>query len=376
MVSDSRFVDIVELIYAAAADPAGWQAAIDAISGEFPGGLGLIMHHDTGRGAGTWPSISSNWNPEMVESYGRYYGMLNPWMKNVGKRPVGLSVPAEFMFSREDLLRTEFYNDYLKPIDLMSGVGVTLHHDRSLFIVATVLYPERTAESERDNVELLQRLSLHIRRAMQVNRRLSRANVSNFAAEAALDRIAIGVAVVDHESRIVFANRAADGIFKENDGLSLDRHGGVSARAPEEAKSIHAAVAKACRVSKGGLIQARPSSRISRPSGKTAYSVLVTPVRAERGVDLAIILITDHERGRLPAADDLAPAFGITPAEAKVLRLLVDGHDVKATAGILGITEMTVRTHVKNMFAKMDCTRQTDLVRQVAQHGIWILDYG
>jgi DNA-binding CsgD family transcriptional regulator len=35
---------------------------------------------------------------------------------------------------------------------------------------------------------------------------------------------------------------------------------------------------------------------------------------------------------------------------------------------------MTARTHVKNMFAKLGCRRQIDLIRMVTNHPIWFID--
>ena len=41
---------------------------------------------------------------------------------------------------------------------------------------------------------------------------------------------------------------------------------------------------------------------------------------------------------------------------------------------MLGISANTARTHLKHIFAKMDCARQSDLLRQVMSHPVWMLD--
>jgi DNA-binding CsgD family transcriptional regulator/PAS domain-containing protein len=379
-VDESQLLGLVERIYAAASDPALWQEAVDALTAQFPGGRGMILHHDTGRGAGLFAVNSSNSDENWVAAYGHHYAALNPWMKSVMRRPVGLSVPAEFMFHRAGLLKTEFYQDYLRPQDLMSGIGVTLHNDRNLFIAASVLYPEQTAECETENVALLQRLAPHLRRALEVNRRLERANIHDRAAEAALERLAIGVVIVDDSARTVFHNKAAAEILEAQDGLKLDRHGAISAENSDETKWLHRAVLDSVQVLRNAAPCASSTARIMRPSGKTSYSVLVTPIKA--GLDLATsrkglaaILITDHDRGRAPPAKEIASLFGITQAEGRVLHLLAESHEAKDVARILNISELTVRTHIKNMLAKTDHSRQADLLRELAEHPIWILDH-
>jgi DNA-binding CsgD family transcriptional regulator len=71
---------------------------------------------------------------------------------------------------------------------------------------------------------------------------------------------------------------------------------------------------------------------------------------------------------------ELADAFGITNAEAKIVGFLVEGRSITETGAILGISANTARTHLKHIFAKMQCTRQSDLIRQVTRHPIWVMD--
>jgi DNA-binding CsgD family transcriptional regulator len=69
-----------------------------------------------------------------------------------------------------------------------------------------------------------------------------------------------------------------------------------------------------------------------------------------------------------------AQILGITAAESKILLKLIDGHSVAEASAALGISIMTGRTHLRSMFAKLNCTRQSDLVRVVLQHPVWMLD--
>jgi DNA-binding CsgD family transcriptional regulator len=62
--------------------------------------------------------------------------------------------------------------------------------------------------------------------------------------------------------------------------------------------------------------------------------------------------------------DSLCSAFGITPAEARVLGALIAGQSPKQHAGAQGVSVHTVRSQVGSLMAKMGCTRQVDLVRK------------
>ena len=70
--------------------------------------------------------------------------------------------------------------------------------------------------------------------------------------------------------------------------------------------------------------------------------------------------------GVLPL-EAIARQFHLTAAELRVLVAVVEvGGSVPEIAGVLGISEPTVKTHLRRLFEKTDARRQTDLVRLVA----------
>jgi DNA-binding CsgD family transcriptional regulator len=69
----------------------------------------------------------------------------------------------------------------------------------------------------------------------------------------------------------------------------------------------------------------------------------------------AVIAITfralDRDMDRLP---DLTKLFALTPTEHKIVRLLIQGHSVRVIAAQLGTSVLTVRTHLKRTYAKVN----------------------
>ncbi|KQP19766.1 helix-turn-helix transcriptional regulator [Pseudorhodoferax sp. Leaf267] len=90
-------------------------------------------------------------------------------------------------------------------------------------------------------------------------------------------------------------------------------------------------------------------------------------VRADDGLSLAgerLALVRLGRRGAGPAAapELLALAFGLTLAEARVLAALVQGQRAADIAERHKVRITTVRTQIAGLLAKMDCTRQSELV--------------
>lgn len=63
----------------------------------------------------------------------------------------------------------------------------------------------------------------------------------------------------------------------------------------------------------------------------------------------------------------LTLAYGLTPAEARVLAALLAGQQPKRYAAEHGVALTTVRTQIAALLVKMACARQSDLVREAAR---------
>ena len=59
--------------------------------------------------------------------------------------------------------------------------------------------------------------------------------------------------------------------------------------------------------------------------------------------------------------DAIADGYKLTPAEMRVLMMIVEVGGVPEVAPVLGISESTVKTHLQRLFAKTGTSRQADL---------------
>jgi DNA-binding CsgD family transcriptional regulator len=69
---------------------------------------------------------------------------------------------------------------------------------------------------------------------------------------------------------------------------------------------------------------------------------------------------------RIAPVEAISRHFSLTPAELRVLIAIVEVGGVPEVASVLGVSETTVRTHLRHLFEKTQTTRQADLVRLVA----------
>ncbi len=61
-------------------------------------------------------------------------------------------------------------------------------------------------------------------------------------------------------------------------------------------------------------------------------------------------------------ANELANRYGLTPREAEVVRCASQGHSLEKTAGLLGVSVNTVRTHNRSAYAKMGIHSRQEII--------------
>jgi DNA-binding CsgD family transcriptional regulator len=112
--------------------------------------------------------------------------------------------------------------------------------------------------------------------------------------------------------------------------------------------------------------------------GGPPFAVHLLPIKgAARELcetDGVLLLIADGSNLCVPDADLLRLLFDLTPAEARLTRLIAQGHAVADASRCLAITEATARVHLKSIFLKTGVTRQAELVRLLMGLGMPAID--
>jgi DNA-binding CsgD family transcriptional regulator len=77
------------------------------------------------------------------------------------------------------------------------------------------------------------------------------------------------------------------------------------------------------------------------------------------------VFVSDPDSRSKTAPEVLGHLYDLTPAESRVVALLLEGNSIEGAAERLAIRPLTARTHLKRVFQKTGVTRQSDLVRLV-----------
>ncbi|MFG6584966.1 response regulator [Sulfitobacter sp. 1A12779] len=183
-----------------------------------------------------------------------------------------------------------------------------------------------------------------------------RAMPGNRSGLAALDRLAIGVVLLDAKGGVVHANPLARRLSDEA-GIVL---GGRIAMGGEDGRKLTA------------LIAALISDEGVAPEGLRLdgeYHLMVVgmslPARAHHDDAVAMLILNGADGQPPPDNATLGQLFDLTPMEAQVTCLLAEGLRRNQIAERLAISGTTVAFHLRNIFAKTGVQRQAELVALV-----------
>jgi DNA-binding CsgD family transcriptional regulator len=266
-----------------------------------------------------------------------------------------------------ELVRTEFYNDFLVPQRLGSMLSAVALVEQGR---QTVIATHRQQEFDSGHIQLYELLAPHLQRAVQLNTTLADLELRCEASAEALNRLEQAALLVDERVAVVFANRETERLLASGDGLRVTE-GVLCASLAADTALLRALIAGYAR--RGAEASARGSLRLSRGPDRAPLSVQVAPLRYEAPLfsmterAVAILFVTDPDRRTRSRIAWLQQRFGLTAAEAAFAGEIVAGAGIQAAADRLEISRSTGRTHLARIFEKTGTRRQAELVRLMLQ---------
>ncbi len=361
---ESMLLRIVDGIHAAGLDDAAWPPVLTDIADALRASGSILMASDRGHSEVSFGILgridTAGWG-----DYSAHYVNKDVRMAATAGRPVGSVFADHELLPPREYLGSEIYNDFFRRHDMGRVIGTKLLQDADLEAFMAVQASMKRAPFTEAEKRLLGRLAPHLARAVQVRTRLLRARSGTAAVEDCLERLAVGVVLLDSRGAPIFANRAASRIFAQQDGLSLQPDGLHVVAAAERAT-----LARLLRGPSGALHASGGGGSMvaRRPSGRSPFALLVAPVR-RRGLfaedPACLVFVTDPSEVPADLAGSFGRAHGLTRAETGLLQRLLAGRTPAEAARDLEVALSTVRSHLKQVFGKTGARSQSDLMRLV-----------
>ena len=365
LLASSRAEELVADIHEAALMPSQWAIVLERLVALFKGRAAALRTFEaTPETGGTW--LAHGIDRQAQEEFTRYFRTRNVWearSKTLGLFTPGTVVTSDMLLPHSELQASEFYRDFLRPNDICDLLGLVLHDGMTPPMPRTVLSifrGHRQARFADTDVRLAREYLPHLARSVEMNFRFAELRRREAVNSLSFTPFAPALAYVRRDGTLLEANRAAESVFAERDGLALVG-GRLTASVPRDNEFLQRVM----------QIGDSPPFRIERPSGKLAYIAVPVALRSDpldppdaRRPHLALFL-HDPEVTAEPKLDVLARIYRLTPSETRMVQALVLYGSAKSIFRNTALNRNTVRSQLKSVLRKTGTNAQAELMRLV-----------
>lgn len=367
MASDQRTLELVGALYDCVLVPRGWPSALERIASLVGGINASISVQDPMQNAARF---STTWGvrDEAIALYNDIYAKLNPVMTSGWYCEVDEPISAARYAGTEAYFASRFGREFLRPLGWGDAIGSHLMKVSNRYGILAVFGSWDRGAFDDDALTSIRRISPHVRRAVTIADLLDQRALQQDMLSATFDLLSVGIFLVDEDARIAQANQA--GLAHLESRAALRRDGNrLSARDPKAAHELREAIAAATnsdaiKTPSTGLSVAivsadgRDLAAWVMPLDGGVCREFAAPFAAKAAVFVRELGDTSAFAGEL-----FVKRYGITPAECRVLTMLVQGMSIAEASDALGLAEPTVKTHLSRLFEKTRTGGQSELMR-------------
>lgn len=371
-LSLDQYRDLVGAVYAGAIGHDGWSGVLAQANRLVGGRWHWHLYGQDLQSADTVMTGFDGYDPAFLDSYARDFAFRNPWTATFDRVAVGSLQATHRLTPLDELERSEFYQDWVRPQeDRVGGGGALLFRETDRVVAFGAHIRRRDMEEDQPVwAEVMRLMVPQLRQAFEVARSLAASRLSASAARltgAPTD----AVLILQADRKLHWGCDGALALIEEGRLLRMDARGRLRAVHGRADTAIRAALAS---LSQGA--EPRLPDLMLKEGLAAGWRMRGVPILPEAAGDVRIagyhmpaapclMLTFRRERGAEGEIAMLVARLGMTPAEAAVARALWQGQGLREIAQMRGVSLHTVRNQLRAALSRRDLTRQSDLVREV-----------
>ena len=349
--------------------PDRWSAVLESIAKFVRAKYAILLLEDAVIPEQSRYYISGD-GAKFMPQYFQSFMLINPArLATVGYVQVGDVVLTSDFMTKRQYHQTRFFREWLVELKIVDCAAAIIEKSATQITILSALRGDEHGAADRTVRRKLQLLLPHVQRATSIQRLLMNATLEAATLADTLDRLKGSVFLLDARGTVLHANAAAR--LSLGSGVLFRMHGSrLTPVHPDARADLNAALAAAAKgdtslgnkgnaillgVQDGVTVLGSVISLVSgarRRAGETYQAVAALFVReASFQTPDAIGLLMKH--------------YALTPQETTVLVSLVEIGGVPDVARVLGLSQATVRGHLKAVYRKTETGRQSDLVKLI-----------
>lgn len=371
-LDDDEFSKLTTILYSAALGHTNWTDFLDHLTQVTGGVKTHLFGHDSQIDL-TLDFATSGYDSHFLDSYRDYFGGMNAWAPGFARFSAGVVIDSEQMLSSSELVKTEFYHDWVKPQeDITQGGGALIHNDGSRVFALGGNIRSKDTDKLKDNwLSLVGRLIPHTQLAFEVSRSIAGAKLETHLV--ATNKLHQLPAIFSFTSTglLLHTNEKAQDFLREGTAVQAGIGGSITFNVPRLGNNVDGAQLWRAVLAHNGSM----SWKVSAPSGQTSTlrCIIVHPETDSANSlykalwinepTMMVLITMDQTPEQLP--DLLQARFQLTNAEVDVALKLTDGLRIDEISDLRQVSKYTVRNQVKSILSKTGTNTQAELVRLI-----------
>lgn len=369
-MSGDELNDLIEAIYDVVFDPGLMQTVLERMCAltDSEGGV-LGFHSDKGVEHDEVFGCDPKWRATLCA-----FEHQNLYLQRRHMVPVGTAVLGAQLAPDEEVRRLDIYHEFHRPAGAVHLLGAVFLNEPCAFGEISLWRPEKRERHGSRELEIANLLARHLERAFRIARHMQATWIKTAQLEAVLDHLAVACFLVDISGQLIHANAGAEAVLRSSAPLRLVQ-GRIVANGPTNQRSWATLLRRLAHVDR----PAEGTATVLETEQGTPLGVVSTPLTPPRSealgflppsAPLGLVCIGRTVPPPDGAAVTLQALFGLTSAQADLTLALLEGESIREYADRRERSLNTMRTHLKEVFAKTGARRQADLVRQLTALGM------
>ncbi|ENU26779.1 helix-turn-helix transcriptional regulator [Acinetobacter modestus] len=277
----------------------------------------------------------------------------------------------------EFVQQSDLYQKILLPIDLRYVATHELVWDEKLCVFWSISTSEQRQPLNAKELAFLDRLMPHLKRVMLVKRDLFEFSVDNIVGYNLIDKLSQPIILLNLSGQIVHYNQTANQLLKDNNHIQSKDNKLILPREDQAKLSDHLyKIEEMFRYNQEQLNSCKDLLfSISNSNLKFTSSLLasekemsffgVRPLVMLSFDDLVIPSIHNQENKKKYHLNHryLKQTYKLTKRELELCDLFVNGMNLEQIAESMELTRSSIRTYIRNIFAKTPCNSQVELMQ-------------
>lgn len=348
-------LELVGVLYGGLLEDAPWEKFLRALARQLDAPFAVLLLTTPGTAA---PGAvhTPDADPEIADDYIESFYASDPFTG----LPEGQVVSfADFVAGRE---LNDKWRQFLEGSGSHQILGVDLRFQSGMEARLRVTRDRARADFGPAERVVLETLVPHLRQALQLFERIQSSEVEHGIFHGAIEQMAVGAIILDHQGRILRSNSVADRLIAPGDGIRLAGNK-LLLTAPTEQAALNKLLRNPPAI---GETQHLCIERLSGGRNlRMAVRAVSGPSYLGDSAAALALFISDPDQKARPSPEALRDIFQLTRMEASLAVALADGSSLIEAASRLGITYNTARSHLRATFTKTGARRQSQLVQLI-----------